>query len=1203
MRPAGTPGSLAPITAVLALILPGTALIARAGVVVEGFEQGGTAEAAGVRVGDLILSWDRAPCPGSARPGDSPGSPGIPERCSGEFRSVLDVVDVGLEQVPRGRITLNGDRPEGRFSVTPAPGPWGMRVRPPFSGEVLEAYRGAESSAGTLDGQDAASRLEQLSNAAGVGAADGAWMLHRAAARLVQGGRWEEARRSFDRAAERAAAGADPDSPAALRLLEGDLFHDADRFDDAERAYGDALSVYRRLSPGSLSVAAAQFRLGKVALARRDLRSAEALFHESLRLRESLAPGSLEVAQVLDSLGITLGRRDGTGDLEQAESFHRRALGLLLEVAPESAETARALNGLGIIARKRNDLASAEKYFQDSLALYVRAAPGTRGHAAALYNLGQVARNRGDPTVAEAYYRRALEIEERLAPESLAVSRSLNSLGLIAKEKGDLATAEDLHRRALAIRQRLAPTGAETAASLNNLGSVAFARRDLTSAEEYFRRALDLWERAAPDSLGMAISLSNVGVVAFRRGDLASAREHHQRSLAIKEALAPDSIALAKELINLGETEQARGSLDSAEELFRRALAIGERLAPGSLSVADSLYDLGLLAEQRGDSAAAREHHGRALAICERLAPGSHMVADLASALARLHRRAGDPPTALAYYEKAVGALETQQDRLGGVEEARTAFRSGSAGIFREMIDLLVELRRPEEAFHLVERSRARGLLDMLARRDLVLSDGIPEELERRRRLLAAEYDQELERLGDLPEGAEDAEVKSRRAGLQALRRRQQETREEIIRSSPRVAGLRYAVPLDVAGARRALDPGTAVLSYSVGTETTLLFALDREGPLAVERSAAGAGALGDLVREFRAAIVESRDASSTGTFNRTGRRLYELLIAPVAGRLGAADRLLIVPDGPLHLLPFAALIRPAAGDRGRPRYLVEWKPLHLAASVTVYDHLRKSRPGRKAARPPVLLAFGDPAYPPSEGGSESGSGDPILRSVLARGRSFTPLPASRGEVTAITSLYGDAATALLGEMATEERARSAGTGPTLIHIAAHGLVDEEFPLDSAIALSLPGKPLAGRENGLLQAWEIFESMRIDADLVTLSACETGLGRELAGEGIVGLTRAFQYAGARTVLASLWNVADRSTADLMKRFYRHLKRGADKDEALRLAQIDLIRGRSSAEGEGPEGERGVGRLAKGPSPGSRASPFHWAAFALFGDWR
>jgi CHAT domain-containing protein len=353
-------------------------------------------------------------------------------------------------------------------------------------------------------------------------------------------------------------------------------------------------------------------------------------------------------------------------------------------------------------------------------------------------------------------------------------------------------------------------------------------------------------------------------------------------------------------------------------------------------------------------------------------------------------------------------------------------------------------------------------------------------------------------------------------------------------------------------------------------------------------------------VATFRRAIESTRAGASLENLLANGRELHETLIAPAAESLATAERILVVPDGPLHLLPFAALVAPSP-DTERPwRYLVEWKPVHVAASVTVWEELKKDRPAAPNQSPTTLLAFGDPLYPSSNTPATARHPD-VLRAV-AIGGGLRPLPATRDEVLAIADLFGEHATTLLGPEATEERAKSAGNGPRLIHFAAHGILDPQVPLDSAIALSIPENPQDGRDNGLLQAWEIFESLRIEADLVTLSGCETALGQELPGEGIVGLTRAFQYAGARTVLASLWSVTDRSTAELMKRFYGYLRDGQTKDQALRSAQIDMIRA-SAGDDEDASVTRGVNVLAKGTGSTSYASPFYWAAFQLFGDWR
>jgi CHAT domain-containing protein len=330
---------------------------------------------------------------------------------------------------------------------------------------------------------------------------------------------------------------------------------------------------------------------------------------------------------------------------------------------------------------------------------------------------------------------------------------------------------------------------------------------------------------------------------------------------------------------------------------------------------------------------------------------------------------------------------------------------------------------------------------------------------------------------------------------------------------------------------------------------------------------------LGDLslrqrVGAFRNLLQHA--GSDSKALARQARELYDLLLRPADARIAAAARILLSPDGPLHTLPFAALVRDG-------RFLAEQKPIHTVASATVYAELKKSRRERPSSLRMEIAAFGDPSYPPLSPGQPSAA-HPEVRAALGRGLELTPLPATRDEVRGITALYPEART-FLGAEATEGRAKSIGKDARYLHFACHGLLDERFPLNSALALSIPDQPREGQDNGLLQAWEIFESLRLDADLVTLSACDSAMGSEMGGEGLLGLTRAFQYAGARSVLASLWSISDISTAGLMKRFYSHLRAGKTKDEALQAAQAALIRSSDFSH------------------------PYHWAAFQLVGDWK
>ncbi|MFP5284757.1 MAG: CHAT domain-containing protein, partial [Thermoanaerobaculia bacterium] len=502
--------------------------------------------------------------------------------------------------------------------------------------------------------------------------------------------------------------------------------------------------------------------------------------------------------------------------------------------------------------------------------------------------------------------------------------------------------------------------------------------------------------------------------------------------------------------------------------------------------------------------------------------------------------------------------------RLGGSRDAQAAFRARHEDIYREAIDSELERGNAAAAFHLVERSRARSFLALLAERDLALSGELPASLESSRRDNAARYDQTLRELMRWNEKAGEEAREALHRELDRLRQERDEIAERIRAASPRLAALREPRPLGFEVARKFLDPGTLALSYSVGKEKTALFAVTRDGELHVKILPLGEERLRHEVESFLERVRAQEKPAAD---------LYGELIAPVADLVERSERVLILPDGPLHRLPFGALVRDG-------HFLIEWKPVHTALSLTVYGTLRAA----SAAQGPMkLVAFGDPRFPK----------DMQAKSGLVPGlRSFdwSSLPYSRREVEQIAGVHPDALL-YLGEEATEERAKSV-RGARILHFATHGYTDDRAPLDSALVLTIPEDLAPGRDNGLLQVWEIFEKLRTDADLVVLSACESALGRELSGEGLIGLTRAFQYAGARSVAASLWSVADQVTAELMARFHRHLAAGLPKDEALRAAQVELIR------------EPLRITTAKGQAIEMDASaPFFWAAFQLFGDWR
>ena len=1195
--------------ALIVAVLPVYGEVAQgAGVVVESVGAGSSLEKAGIRAGDVLLSWKRLANP-----------PANPEAAEGVVTSYFDWLEFVMEQVLRGTVVLGGQRDGEPKEFTVEPGHWEVEVRPGLPQAFEESYSKGRTLFDSGDVEAAVRTWRSLADGAR-DEGDGdlqVWIVLWIGEAWVEQGAWDKAIESFRDALESSES---PLVQIAVWESLGDTHESRNDFDAAEDAYDSALRIRQKLYPESLSVAVSLNHLGTVAWARRELDRARDYLLRALQIQEQLAPLSLGVATSLNNLGILARQR---GELDRAHDYFLQALQIREQLAPQSLDVANSLNHLGTVAWDRGELDRVHDYLLQALRIQERLAPKSLNVVQSLVNLGAVAAARAELEGADEYLIQALQIQEQLAPHSLNVATILNNLGLVASDRGQVDRAHYYYSRALRIEEQLAPQSLEVASSLSNLGSVARIRGELDRAHEYILRALRIEEQVAPQGLDVTVSLNNLGEVARARGELDHAYEYYLRALRIQEQLAPRSREAASILNNMGTVLQDRGELDRAQKYHLRALKIREQLAPGSLDVATSLNNLGAVDWARGELDRAHDYVTRALQIRQQIAPETLMVATCLNNLGDVARSRRELEKAAEHYSRALEVLEHQVSKLGGSYNVQAGFRAQHGDFYHATLDLLLKQNRFVEAFHVLERLRAQTFLAMLAERDTIFTADIPEELDRERRRLAVRYDRTLKRLAGLNLQDHSQEIKATRQEIEKLHAEAGDLEARIRWVSPRLAALKYPRALDTAGAQQALDPGTLLLSYSVGEEDTRLFALSHTGDIQVKILPLGQETLRSQVKRLRSFVREawpvSLNESRLERFRSASRELYDTLLEPVTEQIVASKRLLILPDGPLHALPFAALIRGGADDEAGGQYLVEWRPLHVALSATVYAELKGRRYDHKAntsQNPMQFVAFGDPGYPqnlaategevvaaapegevvaPTAGDSVTASrGDAVVRSAAERGIfDWPPLPYTRHEVEGIASLFPkDTARTFLGSEALEERIKNLDPRTRILHLAAHVHTDEHLPMSSFVALSIPEDLGPDRENGLLQVWEIFERVRIDADLVVLSACESGLGKELGGEGLIGLTRAFQYAGARSVAASLWSVPDQTTAELMIRFYRHLRSGLPKDEALRAAQLDFIRG--PIEVTDLDGQK----VRKDAS-----APYYWAAFQIFGDWQ
>ncbi|MEM7585473.1 MAG: CHAT domain-containing protein, partial [Acidobacteriota bacterium] len=696
-----------------------------------------------------------------------------------------------------------------------------------------------------------------------------------------------------------------------------------------------------------------------------------------------------------------------------------------------------------------------------------------------------------------------------------------------------------------------------TAGAYHNLGSAYRAAGNLVVAKGLYSRALEIRKSQTKGGLLVANSLNSLGVVSLQLGQLVEAQSFHERALRILEISAPESLEVIAGLMSLALAHKRLDNPNRSLELYDQALARIQMSSPGSLEMARALNSIGRIYSAEPYQ---------------------------------------QPERARGFLLKAIEALEQQVSQLGGAYQAREEFRSSYTRFYDDLVALDLRFERDEEAFYVLERSRAQGYLERLTERDKVFSLDIPEELDQARRSLAVKRDRLQQRLARTYAEGDSASAAGIREEIEVLKSEARDVEARIREASPKLASLQYPTPLGFEAARSSLDDGTLLVSYSVGESEVVFFSFSKEFGLLVDSVEVGVEDLKERVRALVHSIGYARVPGSQRMrrFESLSKEMFGLVLAPVAERIEKSRRVLIVADGPLHNVPWGALIRET--DQG-DQYVAAWKPVHLSASATVYSETLKMRPWKGEERAMEFIGFGDPLYPGSlEAAFERG--DSVVRSLSERlSLGWEPLPFTRSEVEGIANLFlPSGRRVFLGSEAVEERLKSGVLRARFLHIAAHAYLDETFPESSFIALAMP-EPVGGSsvpresENGILQVWEILERVRIESDLVVLSACSSGLGKELGNEGLVGLTRAFQYAGARSVVASLWNVADHATAELMIRFYRHLRSGASKDEALRAAQLELLEGPIEISGDG--GKQGMRDIS---------APYFWAGFQIYGDW-
>jgi CHAT domain-containing protein/Tfp pilus assembly protein PilF len=943
--------------------------------------------------------------------------------------------------------------------------------------------------------------------------------------------------------------------------------------------YGRALAAWREA--------------GREAEAARTLLAVATLHRQLDRPREAL-PALEEALALWQSLGDTRSQAQALTEIastSRALGHESEAVEGLLAHALEHWRAAgdlqgqaQTLNYLGLIRARSSPHEALERYAE---ALEVFRRLGDRAQeGVALNNMGGVHDLLGEPGPALDHYRRALEVQRRLGDRRQEAA-IWNNVASVHRRTGRLQEALDGYETSLAIRRELGDRRGEGLV-LNNLGLTRLALGEPERARDALEQALAL-RRASADRRGEAVTLHNLGLVHEELGDRERAVAYWTEVLALRRTLG-DREGEAAVLVALGRTEGELGRPAPARAHLEEALALlGEGRNPWR--EAQARWTLGEVLTAAGEPEAAAGPLTRSLDLYR--ATGDELGESQALlALARAER--AEPARAFGHAAAALDLLEearTEVDAPG----LRTSFFSRHDEAFELAVDLAMALHRdrPEggwaaTALETSERARARSLVELLELSGAGPRRGVDPALLERQRAALERLSAKVEARRRLLEAGGPSEASAALAReVREAEARLEAVAEEIRREDPAWDARARPRPLDASSVRALLDPGTTLLEYSLGEARSFLFAATSSGVEGHELP--GREVIETAARELYEAI-RINDPRSAALERRAAARLSAMLLAPVAESL-AGRRLAIVADGALHYLPFAALPDPAApGEPLLARHEIVILP--SASALAVQRRLLAGRP--PAARTLEVLA--DPVFGPSDprlaaarGAAipadppgAAGARDSAAHADSAGDVDLDRLGWSRWEAEAIARHAPSGASRVaLGFDADLTAVRAGGLRSyRILHFATHGVVDGEHPELSALVLSRYDRNGRPRE-GLLRLQEIYR-LDLDAELVVLSGCRTALGQEVPGEGLIGLSRGFFAAGARGLVASLWQVQDRATAELMDRFYAHLLGDGGPlrpAAALRAAQLELMR-----------------------RPGL-SDPYFWAAFAAYGDWR
>ena len=947
------------------------------------------------------------------------------------------------------------------------------------------------------------------------------------------------------------------------------------RYAEAIRLAEKALAIARQLPGNHPSTASSYNNLGTLYEATGEYGKAECSYQNALTIWRK-APGVGDKHPLTATAYNNLGNLYRTiSDYRQAESMLQKALTIKEDgLFKKGRSTATANNNLGDLYRELGDYAEAEPLLQKALAICIEVVGVKHPDTAQSYgNLGRLYESMGEYGKAEPLLKKALMIhKEFLGEKHPDTVTSYNNLGTFYVSTGDYAEAEPFLQKALVItRETMAENHLDTARGYNNLAMLYQSVGDYGKAGPLFKNALVINKGTLGEKHPLtAIGYNNLGVLYKTMGDYATAEPLLRKASMInEETLGEEHPSTVASYSNLGFLYLSMGKADAALRIFKK---IYTPSGLGHCYLVKRDYKVAL-AKFEESLFYSRKSSRKEFIIAD------HIGLGLSYEGLRDYRKARE------HYKKAVELIEAQGGSL--MPPQRRTFLAGMAGGFSRLepyeglVRVSCSLKDAGEGFYWAENTRARVLLEVIARRRVNSKTGLPtrlaQEEESLNNRIAAKHKQikiATEKLPDRVKGLEEE--------LKELQKEKKSLIARLRREYPEYASIKYPMPSRAKDIQ--LQPGEVLIEYEVTDKATFAWVIRGGETIKAVSIPVSRKELREKITAYRKGFEDiSRHADLSRFDPLVGKAIYDLLFLPLSSHLKDEETLIFVSDEILAILPFETLVvdipdvlKTASGKHGPypegVTYLGDRYPIGYAQSATTLMVTRtlKKKGGVKGER---MLVVADPVFDMADArvtGREKirlASADTFqvgriksMAKALGGEEVFRRLKKTGQLAQDLRGSYGNGVEVLEGFAATEETLRKRPLGQYQYQVfATHGILDNQIAYiqEPALVLSQVGVDSQDRKrDGFLTMTEVMD-LKFNADVAALTACSTGMGKNLTGEGVMHMGRAFQYAGARSVLMSLWSVDENSTTLLTERFFAHLKEKKPPKAAIHQARQDV----------------------------------------------